>query len=56
LDDPKAVIRFIAGKTGANSYKEALVNAYIHYARAYGIEWVAPIYRRGECYIIRNIS
>jgi hypothetical protein len=32
----------------SNAYKEAIVNAYIHYAEFYGLEWKKPIYKRSE--------
>ena len=47
LDDPDSVKRFIACQEGwSNSYKECVVNAYVHYVRFYGLDWVKPNYKR----------
>ena len=49
LDDPDSVKRFIACQEGwSNSYKECVVNAYVHYVRFYGLEWTKPKYKRSE--------
>ena len=48
LDDPEQVKRFIAEKDCGNAYKESLVNAYIHYARAFKLSWSIPKYKRDE--------
>ena len=49
LDEPERVKEFIASKENwSNAYKEAVVNAYIHYVRENGSHWVKPIYRRPQ--------
>jgi hypothetical protein len=45
LDDPEAVILFIARKTVLDSHKDGLVKAYNHYAQFYGINYVKPKFR-----------
>lgn len=49
LDDPESVNRFIANnKEWKNSFKETVVNAYLHYANYYGIAYSKPKYKRSE--------
>lgn len=46
LEDPELVKEHIAKKDVSNAYKEAFVNAYVHYVEYYGLNWKKPIYQR----------
>ena len=47
LDKPERVNRFLANKKEwKNSFKETVVNAYLHYVRFYGLEWKKPKFKR----------
>ena len=47
LDEPENVNRFLANKQGwKKSFKETVVNAYLHYVRFYGLSWKKPKYKR----------
>jgi integrase len=48
LDKPELVKAFISQKDVSNAYKEAFVNAYIHYVEYHGLKWKKPIYQRNE--------
>jgi len=39
---------FISKNDVSNSYKEAFVNAYVHYVKYHGLKWKKPIYLRAE--------
>jgi integrase len=47
LDNPETVKNCIARQDGwSNAYKEAMVNAYVHYVRMYNLHWEKPVYKR----------
>ncbi len=46
LNNPQSVRASIAEKKCSNAFKEALVNAYDHYARVNWLSWSKPLYRR----------
>jgi integrase/recombinase XerD len=47
LDNPESVNRFLANKQNwKNSFKQTVVNAYLHYVRYYGLSWKKPKFRR----------
>ena len=48
LDNPQSVKQYIAEKDCSNTFKECLVNAYVHYAREYNLSWTVPRYLRPE--------
>jgi integrase len=48
INNPQTVRGYIARMNVSNAYKEAMVNAYIHYVEFYGLEWKKPIYKRSE--------
>ena len=48
VDNPEAVKEFIAQMEVSSTYKESMVNAYVHYVRVNGLTWVKPIYKRSE--------
>ncbi len=39
---------YIAQKDVSNAYKEAFVNAYVHYVEYHRLKWKKPIYKRNE--------
>jgi len=48
LDRPEEVKAFVAEKECGLSYKEGLVQAYMHYTKFFNIVWVPPQYRRED--------
>ena len=47
LEDPESVNRYIANnKNWKNSFKETVVNAYLHYVEYFGLSWSKPKYKR----------
>ena len=48
LDSPEAVKDFIADMKVSNTYKESIVNAYVHYVRLNGLSWTKPVYKRSR--------
>jgi integrase len=45
---PEKVKEFIAGQNYTDGYKDNLIDAYSHYCRFYGIQWIKPKYMREE--------
>ena len=48
LNNPESIKQYIAEKECSNTYKECLVNAYVHYAREHKLSWSIPKYFRAE--------
>ena len=48
LNHPEKVKHFIASKYCSDGYKDNLIDAYSHYCKYYGIQWVKPRYMRVE--------
>lgn len=48
LNNPEKIKEFIANQPYSDGYKDNLIDAYSHYARFNGIQWIKPKYMREE--------
>jgi len=48
INNPEKVKEFIASQSYTDGYKDNLIDAYSHYCRFYGIQWIKPKYMREE--------
>jgi len=41
VDNPNEVNEYLAAQNWSNTYKEGVVNAYVHYVRMSDLSWIA---------------